>query len=606
MNTFPVILLALGILAIGYRYYSKFIADRVLVLDETRTTPAHTYYDGQNYYPMSKWVLFGHHFAGITGAGPLIGPVLAAQFGFLPGLIWLVLGVVLAGAVQDLVILFASVRQGGKSLAEIARKQVSGFSGFTAAIAVLAVLIIAEAGLGFAVVNALAESSWGVFTIGMTIPIAMIMGIWMYRIRPGRGIREATIFGVISLLAAVILGRFIPGSALGPWFTLTRHQITALLGVYALAASVLPVWLLLAPRGYLSTFMKIGTVGLLIVGVLLVHPDFKMPAVTQYAGGGGPIIPGPLFPFAFLTIACGAISGFHSLIASGTTPKMISSESHIRPVGYGAMLMEGVVGIMALVAATSMFPGDYFAINTPVAVYESQVQSQYPTVNLSELSAEVGENVQARPGSAVSLAVGMAQIFTGIPGMKGLMSYWYHFAIMFEVLFILTTIDAGTRVARFILQEFVGRFYPAFARTEWVVASVASSVLVVVAWCYFIWTGSISTIWPMFGIANQLLGCIALCVGTSLIINSGRTKYALVTLAPASFMVVNTLTGGFLSIRDNFWPLTANPATVVQGYVDSICTAILMVLVSLIVIDSVNHWRKSVFQGTPAIEYAGD
>src|SRR5207247_1012918 len=329
MNTFPVILLALGVLAIGYRYYSKFIAMTVLGVDETRQTPAHTHYDGQNYYPMSKWVLFGHHFAGIAGSGPLIGPTLAAQFGFLPGLLWIVLGVVLAGAVQDLIILFASVRRGGKSLAEIARREISGFSGFTAAVAILFVVIIAEAGLGLAVVNALAESSWGTFTIGMTIPLALIMGVWMYKLRPGNGIREAT-----------------------------------------------------------------------IIGVFFVHPDFKMPALTQYTAGGGPIVPGPMFPFAFITIACGSISGFHSLIASGTTPKMISSEAHIRPIGYGAMLMEGVVGLMALVAATSMFPGDYFAINTPVPQYVAKVQAQYPIVNLPNLAADVGESVQGRPGGA--------------------------------------------------------------------------------------------------------------------------------------------------------------------------------------------------------------
>ncbi|PYS54859.1 MAG: carbon starvation protein A [Acidobacteria bacterium] len=606
MNTFPIILLALAILAIGYRYYSKFLATKVLGIDETRKTPAHTNYDGQNYYPMSKWVLFGHHFAGITGAGPLIGPVLAAQFGFLPGLIWLVLGVVLAGAVQDFVILFASVRQGGKSLAEIARKQISGFSGFAAAVAILFVVIIAEAGLGLAVVNALADSPWGTFTIGMTIPLALIMGLWMYKIRPGVGVREATIFGVVSLILAVVLGRFIPGSFLAPYFTFTRHQLTALLALYALSASVLPVWLLLAPRDYLSTFMKIATICALILGVFVVHPDFKMPALTRFTAGGGPIVPGPVFPFAFITIACGAISGFHSLIASGTTPKMLSNEGHMRPIGYGSMLMEGVVGLMALVAATSLFPGDYFAINTPVAQYEANVAAEYPIVNLPDLSLQVGENVQARTGGAVSLAVGMAQIFTGIPGMRGLMSYWYHFAIMFEALFILTTIDAGTRVTRFIVQEFVGKFYPPFARTDWLFANVTASLFVVLGWGYFIWTGSISTIWPMFGIANQLLASVALCVGTSLILNSGRAKYWWVTVLPLSFLGTNTLTAGYLSIRDNFWPLTADPATATQGYVDSICTATMMVLVVLILLDSLNQWRKVLLEGAPAMEYAGD
>ncbi len=606
MNTFPVILLALGVLTIGYRYYSKFIALQVLGIDEKRVTPAHTNYDGQNYYPMSKWVLFGHHFAGITGAGPLIGPTLAAQFGFLPGLLWIVLGVVMAGAVQDFVILFASVRRGGKSLAEIARKEISGVSGFTAAVAILFVVIIAEAGLGLAVVNALAESSWGTFTIGMTIPLALIMGIWMYKLRPGTGVRGATVFGVIGLIAAVVFGKFIPGSALAPFFTFSKYQLTALLGLYALAASVLPVWLLLAPRDYLSTFMKIATILALILGVLVVHPDFKMPALTQFTAGGGPIVPGPVFPFAFITIACGAISGFHSLIASGTTPKMLSNEVHMRPIGYGAMLMEGVVGLMALIAATSMFPGDYFAINTPVAQYEAKVASQFPIVNLPDLSDQVGESVQGRTGGAVSLAVGMAQIFTGIPGMRGLMSYWYHFAIMFEALFILTTIDAGTRVTRFIVQEFVGKFYPPFARTDWLFANVSASLFVVLGWGYFIWTGSISTIWPMFGIANQLLGAVALCVGTSLILNSGRAKYAWVTILPLSFLGTNTLTAGYLSVRDNFWPLTANPATATQGYVDTFCTGFLMVLVSVIIIDSVFRWVKVFTQGAPAMEYTGD
>src|SRR6267143_4319495 len=542
MNTFPVILLALGVLTIGYRYYSKFIA--------------------------------------IT-----------------------VLGVVLAGAVQDLVILFASVRRGGKSLAEIARREVSGFSGFAAAVAILFVVTIAEAGLGLAVVNALAESSWGTFTIGMTIPLALIMGIWMYKVRPGKGVREATVFGVIGLLAAVIFGKLIPGSALAPYFTFSRHGLTILLGIYAVATSILPVWLLLAPRDYLSTFMKISTILALILGIFIVQPNFKMPALTPYVAGGGPIVPGPVFPFAFITIACGAISGFHSLIASGTTPKMISNEMHIRPIGYGAMLMEGVVGIMALVAATSMFPGDYFAINTPVPQYEAKIAVQYPIVNLPELSQEVGESVQGRTGGAVSLAVGMAQIFTGIPGMRGLMSYWYHFAIMFEALFILTTIDAGTRVTRFIVQEFVGKFYPPFARTDWLLANVSASLFVVLAWGYFLWNGSISTIWPMFGIANQLLGSVALCVGTSLILNSGRAKYAWVTLLPLSFLATNTLTAGYMSIRDNFWPLTGNPVTAAQGYVDSFCTAIMMVLVMLIIVDSLNHWRKVLVQGAPAMGY---
>jgi carbon starvation protein len=608
VNTFPVIVLALGVLAIAYRYYSSFIANKVMGLDDNRNTPAHKKYDGQNYYPMSKWVLFGQHFSGITGAGPLVGPVLAAQFGFLPGLIWLVVGVCLAGAVQDFIILFASVRRDGRSLADIARTEISGLSGLAATLAIFFVVVIATAGLGLTLINALADSSWGTFTLAMTFPIAMIMGIWMYKIRPGKGIKEATIFGVVALTAAVIGGKLIPGSFLAPFFTFTSHQMTFLLGLYALLASILPVWLLLAPRGYLSTFMKLGVIGALVIGVLIVHPDFKMPAVTQFVNGGGPIIPGPMFPFCFITIACGAISGFHSLISSGTTPKMVSKESHMRPVGYGAMLGEGVVGIMALVAATSMHPGDYFAINVPPAAYHATVEASFPTVNLQELTNEVGERVEGRTGGAVSLAVGMAQIFSSIPGMRGLMNYWYHFAIVFEAVFILTTIEAGTRVSRFILQEFAGRWIKPLGRTNSIPANIACSSVVVVAWGYFLWTGSVSTIWPMFGIANQLLATVALCVGTSLIINMGKLKYAWVTILPLTFLGTNTLYGGFLSIRDNFFPLTTSPvpATQFQGWVDIGCTASMMFLVGIIIIDSLVHWYKASMTGAPAMEYAGD
>jgi carbon starvation protein len=608
VNTFPVILLALAVLALGYRYYSKFISAKVMALDDSRTTPAHTKYDGQNYYPMTKWVLFGQHFSGITGAGPLVGPVLAAQFGFLPGLIWLVLGVVMAGAVQDFIILFASVRRGGKSLADIARTETSVLSGVAATIAILFVVVIATAGLGLTLINALADSSWGTFTLAMTFPIAMIMGLWMYKIRPGKGIREATVFGVVTLFLSVIGGKLVPGSFLAPFFTFSQHQLTVLLGLYALLASILPVWLLLAPRGYLSTFMKLGVIGALIIGVLVVHPDFKMPALTQYVHGGGPVIPGPMFPFVFITIACGAISGFHSLISSGTTPKMVSVESHMRVVGYGAMLMEGVVGIMALIAATSMFPGDYFAINVPPAAYHAKVEAIFPTVNLADLTAQVGEKVEGRTGGAVSLAVGMAQIFSSIPGMRGLMNYWYHFAIVFEAVFILTTIEAGTRVSRFILQEFAGRFYKPLEKTNSIVANIAFSSIVVVAWAYFLWTGSVSTIWPMFGIANQLLATAALCVGTSVIINMGKLKYAWVTGLPLAFVGVNTLYGGFLSIRDNFLPLTSNPLPAIQyqGWVDTGCTAIMMFLVSIIIVDSLLHWLKTGANPAPVVEYAGD
>jgi carbon starvation protein len=597
MNALPLMLGVLCVIAIAYRYYSAFIATKVLILDDSRQTPAHRLYDGHNYFPTNKWVLFGHHFAAITGAGPLIGPVLATQFGFLPGLLWLVVGVVLAGAVHDFIILFASVRSDGKSLAEIAKKEISPLAGFTAAIAILFIVVIALAGLGLAVVNALRESAWGTFTIAATIPIALFMGLYMYRFRKGK-IREATVIGVIALIAAVVFGKWIPGSSLGPWFTLSKNEITLCIAIYGLAASILPVWLLLCPRDYLSSFMKLGTIAFLIIGVFVVHPDLKMPAFSQFVDGGGPIIPGKLFPFVFITIACGAISGFHALVGSGTTPKMISLESHIRPIGYGAMLMEGVVGVVSLIAASSLFPADYFAINV---MPEKFAQLGMSVVNLPELEREVGEIVTGRPGGAVSLAVGMAQIFTAIPGMKGLMSYWYHFAIMFEALFILTTIDTGTRVARFLVQEFLGKFYRPMERTDWMPGTIFSSVLVVAGWSYFIFTGNISTIWPMFGIANQLLAGIALCVGTTLIVNLGRARLAWVTLLPLSFVSTTTLTAGYKSITDNFMPLarSVDPSVSFQGQLNVVLTIIMMTCMIIILFDSMLRWRKALSSEKP-------
>ena len=588
MHALYVLVPILCILVIAYRYYSAFIAARILVLDDTRQTPAHTLYDGHNYYPTSRWVLFGHHFAAITGAGPLVGPVLAAQFGYAPGLIWLVAGVVLAGTVHDMIILWASTRRGGRSLAEIAHEEMGTLAGVTTGIAVIFIVVIALAGLGLVVVNALSESAWGTFTIGSTIPLALFMGFYMYRFRKGR-IAEATVIGVIGLLCAVAFGKPLAASAAGWIFTLTHKQLVVAMGIYGFVASVMPVWMLLAPRDYLSSFMKIGTIALLVTGVMIVNPELHMPAFTRFVSGGGPIIPGPVFPFVFITIACGAISGFHALIGSGTTPKMVDKESDIRPIGYGAMLIEGLVGVVALIAATSLYPGDYFAINVPPQVFATL---GIPTVHLQALEHAVGETVTGRTGGAVSLAVGMAQVFSGLPGMKGLMDYWYHFAIMFEALFILTTVDAGTRVARFLVQEFFGRFYPPFARKDWMPGTVISTALVVLAWGYFIWTGSISTIWPMFGISNQLLAVIALLIGTTIIINMGRARLAWVTLLPLSFLSVTTLTAGYMSVRDNFWPMAvgANPALHVQGYIDSVLTVIMMACVFIIIFTSVRRW----------------
>jgi carbon starvation protein len=602
MNALPIIIGALCVMAIAYRYYSAFIAAKVLTLDDSRPVPSQTMFDGHNYYPTNKWVLFGHHFAAISGAGPLIGPVLAAQFGFLPGLLWLVIGVCLGGAVHDFMILVGSVRRKGKSLAEIARTEISPLSGFVAGVAILFIVVIALAGLGLVVVNALAESPWGTFTVAFTIPLALFMGLYMYRFRKGK-IAEASVIGVIGLLAAVYFGGRIADSSFANAFTLSRNALTILMALYGFIASVLPVWMLLCPRDYLSSYLKIGTIAFLIIGVVLVHPNLNMPALTPFTHGGGPVIPGKLYPFVFITIACGAISGFHALISSGTTPKMIAKETDTRLIGYGSMLMEGVVGVVALIAATSLFPGDYFAINTAQKT-DAQKAAYVRIVDehsggsfnlqpreIDRLEQESGEkNLRGRTGGAVTLALGIAKIFDGIPGLRGLMKYWYHFAIMFEALFILTTIDTGTRVARFLVGEFGGRFYRRLEEPNWLPGSVITSALVVAAWAAFIWSGSISTIWPMFGIANQLLAAVALCVATTIIINSGKVKYSWVTLIPLSFVATTTLVAGWESITDIFWPLSQKPETAMQGYVNTSLTAIIMAAAVIILIDSIRRW----------------
>jgi carbon starvation protein len=525
--------------AVAYRFYASFLAAKVLALDREYVTPSHRLNDGVDYHPTNRWVLFGHHFAAIAGAGPLIGPMLAAQFGYLPGFLWILIGAALGGAVHDMVILTASVRREGRSLAQIAKDEVGPVGGLAASIAIIFIIIVALAGLGLAVVNALANSPWGAFTIAITIPIALLMGLYLYRIRPGK-VGEVSAIGFVLLLAAVILGRFVPGSFLEPLFNLSRGQLIVSIAVYGVVASILPVWLLLCPRDYLSTYMKIGTILLLALGVVFIAPELQMPAVTRFVNGGGPVIPGKIFPFMFITIACGAISGFHALISSGTTPKMIMSERDIPAIGFGAMLAEGFVAMMALVAATVLIPGDYFAINSRLS-FGALSQLGFPVSRVGELSAMVGTNVVNRPGGAVSLAVGMASILSGIPGMKGLMAYWYNFALMFEALFILTTVDTGTRVARFLLQELGSRVYRPLGRQRWMPGIVASSLIVVGAWSWLIHSGSISTIWPMFGVSNQLLAAIAFGVGTTVIIKSGRGKYAWTTAVPMAFMFTTTL-----------------------------------------------------------------
>lgn len=596
MNAMPLVIGAILVFVLAYRFYFSFIAAKVATIDELRETPAKRLYDGQNYIPMSKWILFGHHFAAIAGAGPLVGPVLAAQFGYAPGFIWMLVGAVMAGAVHDVVILTASIQHDGKSLAEIAKQEISKASGITTSFAVLLIIVVALAGLGLVVVNALAESSWGTFTIASTIPIALFMGLWMFKFRKGKTV-EATIIGVILLTLSVIFGKYIPESPIASWFTYDHKTLTIIIAVYGFFASVLPVWLLLSPRDYLSSIMKIAVIGLLAIGIVIVMPDLKMPAFTEFIHGGGPIIPGTLFPYLFITIACGAISGFHSLVSSGTTPKMLSSESHIKAIAVGSMLTEGVVSILALIAASSLLPLDYFQINVSAEKFTAilpQLHAMgFTTSNLAQLSQSVGEQIAGRTGGAVSLAVGMAQIFSAIPGLAGLMSYWYHFAIMFEALFILTTIDAGTRIGRFVLQEALGKFYKPFSRNDWLPGNLIASFLIVFAWGYFIYTGSVSTIWPMFGTANQLLATIALAIGTSFIINRGKVKYAWVTIVPMTFVGVTTITAGVMNIFNIYLPQLATAKTVVQGSINLILTISILICAVIILSDAIPKWIRA-------------
>jgi len=509
---------------------------------------------------------------------------------------------VLAGCVQDFTVLVASMRHRGRSLAAIARSEISPFAGLVTMVAVLFILLVTLAGLGIVVVNALANSPWGVFTIGSIMPIALVMGWWMFKSQAGKiTVAGPSVFGVVLLIAAVIGGHWFAGSAAAGALTFSPHQITLLMATYGFIASVLPVWLLLEPRDYLATYLKLGTIAILLIGVFILHPDIRFPAITQFVSGGGPIIKGKLFPFLFVTIACGAISGFHALIASGTTPKMIDRESDARFIGYGAMVCESLVGVLALIAATSMYPGDYFAINSAPDVF---AKLGLHTVNLDLISREVGENLAGRTGGAVSLAVGMAQIFRGLPGMDRLIGYWYHYAIMFEALFILTTVDAGTRVARYVLQELLGKASPRFGDTAWLPGNLITTLFVVCGWGYLIYTGNISTIWPLFGTGNQLLATIALAVVTTFLINMGKARYAWISAIPMCFVGTTTITAGVLSIKNIFWPLTWKTGQpMITGYLDSGLMAVFIVGVVLVVFAAARRW-VAVLQGAPAPEEA--
>lgn len=591
VNALWMIVAAACIYIIAYRFYSAFISAKVLVLNDKNKTPAVIFNDGHDYDPTNKWVLFGHHFAAIAGAGPLIGPVLAAQFGYLPGMLWILIGSVAAGAVHDFIILVFSIRRNGKSLPEIAKAEVGPIAGFTAMLATFFIVIVALAGLGIVVVKALANSPWSTFIIAMTIPIAIFMGFYLRFIRKGK-VGEVSIIGVVLLLLAVIFGKNIQGLSLAQFFTFNEQQITFLLMGYGLIASALPVWMLLAPRDYLSTYMKIGTIALLAVGVFFMAPNIVFPPVTQFAAGGGPIIPGALFPYLFITIACGAISGFHSLISSGTTPKMIKKESEARAIGYGAMLVEGFVSIMALIAATTLSTGDYFLINSPLT-QDALAKLGFIPDKLQWFEQQIGISLAHRTGGAVTLAIGMANILSSIPGMKALVAYWYNFILMFEALFILTTIDAGTRVARFIVQESAGYFYKPLKNYTWMPGLIVTSVFVVLCWGYLILTGSIATIWPMFGISNQLLAGIALIIGSTILIKMKKLRFVWITIVPAAFVLAVTLTASVLEVLKYIKLLAAPGLTFIQQLtyrLNMILICVMAVLAIVIVVDCVSKW----------------
>ncbi len=551
--------------AVAYRFYSRFIALRIFELDARRATPAVRLDDGRDYVPTNKWIVFGHHFAAIAGPGPLVGPTLAAQFGYLPGTLWLILGVVVGGAVQDFVILASSVRRNGKSLGQMAKEEIGPVAGYTALVAVLGIMVVLISVLALVVVNALRSSPWGTVTIALTIPIAMLMGVYLRWIRPHR-VLEATMIGIVLLILSLYVGKWVAASAtLAPIFTLDGPTLALLVIGYGFTASVLPVWLLLAPRDYLSAFVKIGVVLALALGILIVLPPLQMPALTQFTDGSGPVLAGKIFPFVFITIACGSISGFHALIASGTTPKLLEFESDARPVAYGGMLLESLVGVMALIAACVLTPGIYFAINSPVAVLGTTAVTAAEAIRqwgfvvtpaeIDLLAQQVGESsLLSRTGGAPSLAVGMAYLFSAVIGGSGAMALWYHFAIMFEALFILTTVDAGTRVGRFMLQDLMKHVWEPLGRVSWYPAIFISSAIFCSMWGYFLYMGvtdplgGINSLWPLFGISNQLLAAVALCVGTTIIIKTGKARYAAVTLAPLVWLVLVTMTAGWQKI----------------------------------------------------------
>ncbi|OJT62598.1 carbon starvation protein CstA [Bacillus altitudinis] len=581
MNAVSIVIGSMCILAIAYRLYGTFMMVKVLKVTDDHPTPAHALEDGKDYVPTNKWVTFGHHFAAIAAAGPLVGPILAAQFGYLPGLLWLLIGAVIGGAVHDLVVLFASMRKKGKSLSEVAKEELGPVAGFCTGLAMLFIITITMAGLSMVVLHALERNPWGTFAVGITIPIAM--GVGLYYKKTGN-LKLATSAGFILLMLGVFIGPNIQGTALGELLTLDTKTLALALPIYAFFAAALPVWLLLAPRDYLSSFMKIGVFIALIAGIFVVNPTIQFPAFTEFVSGGGPVLAGPVWPFISITIACGAISGFHAFVGSGTTPKMLDRWSDMKPVAFGAMLVECLVGIMALIAATALHPGDYFAINSTPEVFRTLGMS---VENLPQLSKEIGLDLEGRTGGAVTLAVGMAYIFTGIPFFSHLASYFFQFVIMFEAVFILTAIDAGTRVARYLIQDFFGEAYKPLKRNDWVPGSVFASALACFMWGYLLYSGDIGSIWALFGVSNQLMASVGLIIGATVVLKiADKRRYMLTCLIPLAYLYVTVNYAGYWMVANVY----LNPEASGYSVLNAVLSMIMLILGFVIIVFAIKKW----------------
>lgn len=583
MNAVTIVIASICILMIAYRLYGTFMAAKVLKLSNSTPTPAHTLEDGKDYVPTNKWVTFGHHFAAIAAAGPLVGPILAAQFGYLPGLLWLLIGAVIGGAVHDAVVLYASMRKQGKSLSEVAKEELGPIAGFCTGLAMLFIIIITMAGLSMVVLHALENNPWGTFAVGITIPIAM--GVGLYYKKTGK-LKTATTAGFILLMIGVFAGPYIQETAFAQWLTLDAKTLAVILPIYAFFAAALPVWLLLAPRDYLSSFMKIGVFVALIAGVFIINPVIRFPAFTEFAGGGGPVIAGPVWPFISITIACGAISGFHAFVGSGTTPKMINQWTDIKVIGFGAMLVECVVGIMALIAATALHPADYFAINSAPAVFQTLGMH---VENLPQLSKEIGMDLEGRTGGAVTLAVGMSYIFTKIPWFSHLAPFFFQFVIMFEAVFILTAIDSGTRVSRYLIQDFFGELYKPLKRTDWLPGNIFASALACFMWGYLLFSGDISSVWALFGVSNQLMASIGLIIGATVILKiADKPIYALTCIIPLAYLYVTVNYAGYWMVRHVY----LNPQASGYNVLNGVLSIIMLILGVIILITAIKKWME--------------